>query len=438
MKNKKRIGLGLSGGGYRATAYHIGTLKKLNELGILENIDVISCISGGSILGAFYGLNKDNFEVFEEKAKLAVKKNVVGAVITSKWFYLALLTIILTSYITLKLHVFFFILWLILLLFIQFKLFPISKLIIKAYDKYFYNQYTLNKLPKKPIIAINTTNIESGRLFTFSRNKMSDSFYEYPADKSQPIKFKSEIFPISHAVMASTCVPFAFSPIKIQERYFEKESDYLKVHPLLIDGGIYDNQGIHKLQQKGSSYECDFIIISDAGASQLSSKNIRNQFILLSKTVDLLMNRIKNIQMSNGIFNNQDKEKNIVYQSLKWKVENCIDNFYDNLIKGKINSSTWEFHTITEKDIQKKDKNTIVSKLEKSIGYQQILFQSPSENEYKIATSVSTNLWSLKDKQINALIKCSSAITEIQIKLYFPQIINKKKWLKTPALEHIN
>lgn len=426
MKANIRIGLGLSGGGYRATAYHIGTLKKLNELGILENIDVISCISGGSILGAFYGLHKDDFERFEKEAKLAVKKNVIGAVLISRWFYLALVIIIITSYITLQLHTVFFILWLILFLFIQFKIFPISKLIIIAYDKFFYKDKTLNFLPEKPIIAINATNIESGRPFTFSRNKMSDSFYEYPADKSDSIKFKPKIFPISNAVMASTCVPFAFSPIKIQEKYFKKKSDYLKVHPLLIDGGIYDNQGIHKLMQKGSSYECDYIIVSDAGASQLSSKKIRNQFILLSKTVDLLMNRIKNFQMSNAIFNSQNKDKNVVYQSLQWKVENCISEFYDNLIKENISRATWQFHDITDKDIEERNKSTIVSKLEKSINYQEILSHAPDENEYRTATKVSTNLWSLKDKQINSLIKCASAITEIQVKLYCPELIKGK------------
>ena len=46
--NKKKIGLGLSGGGYRAAAYHIGTLRALNRLGILDKVDVISAVSGGS------------------------------------------------------------------------------------------------------------------------------------------------------------------------------------------------------------------------------------------------------------------------------------------------------------------------------------------------------------------------------------------------------
>ena len=48
-KEGKKIGLALSGGGYRAAAYHIGTLRALHRLGILDKVDVISSVSGGSI-----------------------------------------------------------------------------------------------------------------------------------------------------------------------------------------------------------------------------------------------------------------------------------------------------------------------------------------------------------------------------------------------------
>ena len=116
MEKTKRIGLALSGGGYRATAYHIGTLKKLNELGILDKIDVLSCISGGSILGAFYGLHKENFDEFEKKAKVAVKKNVILAIITSKWFYFILLTLITTCYMIFRLHALLFVGWILFLI----------------------------------------------------------------------------------------------------------------------------------------------------------------------------------------------------------------------------------------------------------------------------------------------------------------------------------
>ena len=45
----KRIGLALSGGGYRAAAYHIGALRALHKLCVLNKVDVISSVSGGSV-----------------------------------------------------------------------------------------------------------------------------------------------------------------------------------------------------------------------------------------------------------------------------------------------------------------------------------------------------------------------------------------------------
>jgi predicted acylesterase/phospholipase RssA len=43
----------LSGGGYRAAVYHLGVTRRLHELGILQQVRRISCVSGGSIIGAF-------------------------------------------------------------------------------------------------------------------------------------------------------------------------------------------------------------------------------------------------------------------------------------------------------------------------------------------------------------------------------------------------
>src|SRR5205814_2023668 len=49
-----QIGLALSGGGSRAIAFHLGCLRALNEVGLLERVGVISTISGGSVIGAYY------------------------------------------------------------------------------------------------------------------------------------------------------------------------------------------------------------------------------------------------------------------------------------------------------------------------------------------------------------------------------------------------
>ena len=40
----------LSGGGFRAALFHLGALRRLNELGVLSRIAVISSVSGGSIV----------------------------------------------------------------------------------------------------------------------------------------------------------------------------------------------------------------------------------------------------------------------------------------------------------------------------------------------------------------------------------------------------
>ena len=44
------MGMALSGGGFRATLFHLGALRRLNELNILREIDTFSSVSGGSII----------------------------------------------------------------------------------------------------------------------------------------------------------------------------------------------------------------------------------------------------------------------------------------------------------------------------------------------------------------------------------------------------
>ena len=51
-----KVGLALSGGGFRAAFFHLGVLARLAELGVLRRVEVISTVSGGSIVGAAYYL----------------------------------------------------------------------------------------------------------------------------------------------------------------------------------------------------------------------------------------------------------------------------------------------------------------------------------------------------------------------------------------------
>ena len=49
------VGLALSGGGFRATLFHLGSLWRLNELGWLPKLTRITSVSGGSITAGVLG-----------------------------------------------------------------------------------------------------------------------------------------------------------------------------------------------------------------------------------------------------------------------------------------------------------------------------------------------------------------------------------------------
>src|SRR6186997_258679 len=53
----KKIGLALSGGGFRASLYHLGLVRFLRDANILPNVTHITSVSGGSILAAHLVLN---------------------------------------------------------------------------------------------------------------------------------------------------------------------------------------------------------------------------------------------------------------------------------------------------------------------------------------------------------------------------------------------
>src|SRR3989442_6042038 len=76
------IGLALSGGGSRAIAFHLGCLRALNELGLLDRINVISTIAGGSVIGAYYAYTPGKtFQEFESDIRLFLRKGFQRAIL---------------------------------------------------------------------------------------------------------------------------------------------------------------------------------------------------------------------------------------------------------------------------------------------------------------------------------------------------------------------
>jgi NTE family protein len=193
---------------------------------------------------------------------------------------------------------------------------------------------------------------------------------------------------------------------------------------VLVDGGVYDNQGIHKVMVTGQ-HACDRVITSDAGGGATGELSFRNTIALLLTTVEVFMSRIKKGQMVQHIYENAaGANKQIAYLSLAWDIENCIPGFLSNLEKKQIAQSVIDAHELDREWVADPTTHAaaITRHLESRTGYTSII--KPTAAEKKIARTVGTNLTALSRPQIDCLIKQAEGLTEMQVKLYCPAIIN--------------
>ena len=65
----EKVALALSGGGSRAMAFHLGCMRALHKVGMLEEISTISSVSGGSVLAAVYCHHGGDFQSFEARVR---------------------------------------------------------------------------------------------------------------------------------------------------------------------------------------------------------------------------------------------------------------------------------------------------------------------------------------------------------------------------------
>ena len=107
----------------------------------------------------------------------------------------------------------------------SFTILPISKLVSEQYDKVFFSQAALSDFPEEPMLSINATNIATQQIFSFSKNSIGEYAYMLLNGKSL---FDATHFPIADAVMASSCVPYGFTPVTIGEKFRKGKLSYCR------------------------------------------------------------------------------------------------------------------------------------------------------------------------------------------------------------------
>ncbi len=292
-----KVGLALSGGGFRASLFHIGVLARMAELDLLRHVEVISCVSGGSIVGAHYYLLLR--KVLQEKADGSIEREDYIKIVRS---LLEQFLAGVQKNIRMRVAASFFTN---LRMLLQPSHYSRTQRLGDLYEKYLYSQVDddegkserwLNEafiLPKNqdgeyadafspradnwrrgskvPMLVLNATTLNTGRNWQFTASFMGEPLsYGTAADATErldPVYFSEaperwRRFRLGDAVAASSCVPALFTPIVIPELFKGRTVR-------LVDGGVHDNQGTRALLDQ----DCDVLIVSDASGQMDSLIN---------------------------------------------------------------------------------------------------------------------------------------------------------------------
>ena len=259
----KKIGLALSGGGYRATLFGLGTLIRLNEMGLLKKISRITSVSGGSILNATLAANWNSL-TFDEDGVATNFKDVIGKDILDFCAQTTLgkVRMVVGAFIPL-IH-------------------PV-KAVREKYDELLFKGKpfsSLTNIAGAPQFLFYATNLQTG-----SSLRMTDSLlYDYKIGAASIADWS-----ISQVVAISGAFPPVLSPVTIKMKgaawarssmqvlYDDKKFEEVLE---LCDGGLYDNLGIECLWKKTEILlddqnhawnavlkdDIDICLVSDAGA----------------------------------------------------------------------------------------------------------------------------------------------------------------------------
>jgi predicted acylesterase/phospholipase RssA len=153
-----RLGLALSGGGFRAVLYHLGLVRFLRDAGILPRVTHISSVSGGSIIAAHLVLNWDRYNGSPNEFDAAASEllSFVRLDVRNRIFRRFPLGVPMLG--------------LRRLLGLPYRKLTRTGLLESKYEKYLFGDTSLFELPQRPELHILATNLNEGGLCSFNRN----------------------------------------------------------------------------------------------------------------------------------------------------------------------------------------------------------------------------------------------------------------------------
>jgi predicted acylesterase/phospholipase RssA len=283
-----KVGLALSGGGFRAALFHIGVLAHLAELDVLRHVEVLSCVSGGSIVGAHYYLElkraleatPDRDMSREEYVRIVenVLRGFVAGVQTNIRNRAFLGFGARRGNRTVRVG-----------RLLESEIYQrvedgngraprlLRRVGVNPQDwgspaeqgPFHPKRHNWRRSAKAPILIINATTLNTGHNWQFTANWVGEppTFIERSVDANYRLRrlYHEEAPPphdaleLGQAVAASACVPGLFRPIVLNRLYPGRVVR-------LVDGGVHDNQGVFGLMEQ----DCRIMLISD-GSGQMGA-----------------------------------------------------------------------------------------------------------------------------------------------------------------------
>jgi NTE family protein len=248
MPDAVDIGLALSGGGYRAMLFNLGSVWRLNEMGWLPKLDMITSVSGGSIFNGVLATRWSRLR-WEDRAVGRVAANF-AAEVGDPVRKLAGRTLDVFAGIEGILSIFS----------------TISDKVTERYDEHLFHGAQLQDVPpfekgKTPRFLFYATSLQTGSSVRIERKRLADyKVGEIPNPK----------LPVARVVAASSAFPPVLSPVELEVdpkdwqhlpgAFLFGDEAYRK-RLLLSDGGVYDNMGLEAIWDR-----CHTVLVSDAGA----------------------------------------------------------------------------------------------------------------------------------------------------------------------------
>ena len=317
-----KVGIALSGGGFRAALYHLGVLARLAELDVLRNVEVLSCVSGGSIVGAYYYLKVR--KLLEARADSEITREdyikIVHEMIDE--FVGGVQKNIRTRVAVNPLK--------------NFQMFwskDYSRTVRAAelYEKYLFslvndghdanerwlNDLTISPLTKSsagepfndtdfspkyqnwrrqakvPILVLNAATLNTGHTWQFTASWMGEAPSGIDSEIDGNDRLRRMYYAeapegykrvrLGQAVGASAAVPGVFEPLTFDNLYPDRIVR-------LVDGGVTDNQGVATLLEQ----DCKVVLVSDASGQMESQPAVSRGIIgVLLRTNNIFQARIR-------------------------------------------------------------------------------------------------------------------------------------------------